>query len=179
MSPTTLVLGGTRSGKSAFAESLLADRPAVHYIATLAGSTDPEFAQRVALHQQRRGTRFSVLELEEPRDLVRLLAFDDHPVLLDSIGTWLARMDVCDVQELAVLTQQLVGTLRVRRMPLVIVSEEVGLAVHPLTVAGRCFVDALGSMNQALAREAAHVFLVVAGIPLALDRLASLDIGRP
>lgn len=169
MSPTTLVLGGTRSGKSAFAESLLDDKPAVHYIATLAASSDPEFSERVAIHQRRRGPRFSVLELEEPRDLVRLLAFDDHPVLLDSIGTWLSRLDVCDAQGLATLTQQLVATLRVRRMPLVIVSEEVGLAVHPMTAAGRCFVDALGTLNQALAREAARVFLVVAGIPLALD----------
>ncbi|MHB1522078.1 MAG: bifunctional adenosylcobinamide kinase/adenosylcobinamide-phosphate guanylyltransferase [Ferrimicrobium sp.] len=168
MSPTTLVLGGTRSGKSAFAESLLDNEPAVHYIATLASSSNPSFTERVALHQRRRGPRYSVLELEEPRDLVRLLAFDDHPVLLDSIGTWLARIDVCETETIGVLTQQLIATLRVRRMPLVIVSEEVGLAVHPVTAAGRCFVDVLGAINQTLAREASQVFLVVAGIPIAL-----------
>jgi adenosylcobinamide kinase/adenosylcobinamide-phosphate guanylyltransferase len=112
-----------------------------------------------------------VLELEEPRDLVRLLAFDDHPVLLDSVGTWLARLDVCDEESLSTLTQQLIATLRVRRNPLVIVSEEVGLAIHPMTAAGRCFVDALGSINQALALVSTHVFLVVAGIPLPLHGL--------
>lgn len=164
----TLVLGGTRSGKSAFAESLLDNQRAVHYIATLAPSSDPEFVHRVARHQERRGPRYSVLELEEPRDLIRLLAFDDHPVLLDSIGTWLARLDVCDQEELSALTQQLIATLRVRRQPLVIVSEEVGLAIHPMTAIGRCFVDALGLMNQAMAMVSAQVFLVVAGIPLPL-----------
>jgi adenosylcobinamide kinase/adenosylcobinamide-phosphate guanylyltransferase len=165
---TTLVLGGTRSGKSAFAESLLDNQPAVHYIATLESSSDPELIRRVARHQERRGPRYSVLELEEPRDLVRLLAFDDHPVLLDSVGTWLARLDVCDEESLSMLTQQLIATLRVRRNPLVIVSEEVGLAVHPTTAVGRCFVDALGSINQALTLVSTHVFLVVAGIPLPL-----------
>jgi adenosyl cobinamide kinase/adenosyl cobinamide phosphate guanylyltransferase len=175
MSATTLVLGGTRSGKSAFAESLLDDEPAVHYIATLAPSSDPSFGERVALHQRRRGPRYSVLELEEPKDLVRLLGFDDHPVLLDSIGTWIARIDVCDTESINLLTQQLIATLRVRRKPLVIVSEEVGLAVHPITPAGRCFVDALGSINQTLAREAEHVFLVVAGIPIPLHQFRRAD----
>jgi adenosyl cobinamide kinase/adenosyl cobinamide phosphate guanylyltransferase len=167
MSVTTLVLGGTRSGKSAFAERLLEAWPEVHVVATLADG-DPTMRARVQAHQARRPAGHRVIELEDPRDLPRLLGFDERPMLVDSLGTWLARLDLSGTEELGRLRSELASAAASRQAPLVVVSEEVGLAVHPMTRAGRAFVDELGLVNQAIAAVAARVYLVIAGIPVEL-----------
>jgi adenosylcobinamide kinase/adenosylcobinamide-phosphate guanylyltransferase len=167
MTGTTLVLGGTRSGKSAFAERLLEAWPEVHVVATLAGA-DPEMRERIRAHQARRAPGHRLIELEDPRDLPRLVGFDERPMLIDSLGTWLARFDLANAEELGRLRSALGTAAASRRAPLVLVSEEVGLAVHPMTPIGRAFVDELGLLNQAMAAVASQVYLVVAGIPIEL-----------
>jgi len=166
---TTLVLGGTRSGKSAFAERLLATWPEVHVVVTLEGA-DPTMRERIRAHQARRVPSHRVIELEDPRDLPRLIGFDERPMLVDSLGTWLARFDLLQTDELGRLRSELAAAAARRPSPLVVVSEEVGLAVHPMTPVGRAFVDELGLLNQAMAAVATQVYLVVAGIPIELAR---------
>src|SRR5438045_3858175 len=85
-----LVTGGVRSGKSAHAESLLADRPAVTYVAAgpVPGPDDAEWAERVAVHAARRPAHWSTWESTS------LSALPDGPVLVDCLGTWLtAQLD--------------------------------------------------------------------------------------
>lgn len=158
----TLVLGGTRSGKSAVAERMTTEieegsASAVTYVAT-ASVYDDEMAARVAAHQARRPPSWATVELQEPGELPAILRRVQGVVLLDSLGTWVASSP-----EMAVDAGALTAALQARTGPTVVVSEEVGLAVHPPTAAGRAFTDALGSLNQAVAGIADRAVLVVAG----------------
>jgi len=160
----TLILGGARSGKSALAERLAARLPEpVTYIAT-GVVADDDMAARVASHQARRPSSWRTLEAG--LDLVDAVAAVEGSVLLDSLGSWVAAAPAFAV-DLAALG----CVLQLRRGDTVIVSEEVGLGVHPASEAGRRFRDALGEVNQAMATIADDVLLVVAGRVLRLDEV--------
>jgi len=159
----TFVLGGARSGKSVVAERLAA-RPGapVTYLSTLDAGDDAELAARVATHRARRPAHWVTVEVGGGlADAVRVAA---GTALVDSLGPWVAAAPgmVVDVNDLC---KALAG----RRGDSVVVSEEVGLGVHPATTAGLAFRDALGSVNQAVAALADEVVLVVAGRVLRLE----------
>lgn len=155
----TLVLGGSRSGKSALAErlALAADGP-VLYLAT--GWSDPgddDMAARIARHRAERDARFDTIEAG--RDLVAALrARPDEPALVDALGTWVAGHHDFDAP-----VDELIACLLDRSASTVVVSDEVGLGVHPETAVGRRFRDALGVVNQRVAAIAGTTYLVVAG----------------
>ncbi len=173
-----LVLGGARSGKSAAAESMLADARAVDYVATgqLAGTGDPEWDERVREHQARRPPGWRTLET---LDVAGVLASREQaaPVLVDCLATWLARiMDDCglwsgdpdaDVR-LAGRTDLLVAAWQQTSRPAVAVSNEVGCGIVPATASGRRFRDELGWLNNRIAGACDEVWLCTAGIPLRL-----------
>jgi adenosylcobinamide kinase / adenosylcobinamide-phosphate guanylyltransferase len=165
-----LVLGGSRSGKSAFAESLVSDRGDVTYLATSTGTADDaEWAARVAAHRERRPAGWTTVETTAPSDLLR-----GGTVLVDSVTTWVAAlMDETGVwadderaeQRLAGRCDALVNSWAMTPAHVVAVSDEVGLGVVPETRAGRLFRDVLGDVNQRLAGTADEVWFVVAGLP--------------
>jgi adenosyl cobinamide kinase/adenosyl cobinamide phosphate guanylyltransferase len=160
----TLVLGGARSGKSLVAERLAANSArTVTYVATVRLGNDEDLVARVAAHRERRPSAWLTIECGD--NLPDVLASTNGTVLVDSLGPWLAALPnmQCDLDVL-------VAALRARREDTIIVSEEVGLGVHPETAVGREFRDALGALNQALAQECDHVLLVVAGRTLSLPR---------
>lgn len=156
----TLVLGGSRSGKSVHAERLataLADD--VTYVAT--ASVDPadaDHAERIRRHRRRRPPGWRTVECTDAADLPGILDGTDGVVLVDSLGTWVSAH-----ADLAVDPGPLVASLTARAGDTVVVSEEVGLAPHASTDLGRRFVDALGEVNQAVSAVADRVVLVVAG----------------
>ena len=156
----TLVLGGTRSGKSAVAEGMACDAAAagvpVTYVAT-GVATDDEMALRIARHRARRPSSWSTLEVAGTA-LVRSIGSIAGVALLDSLGTWVAAHPGLDPDG-----RLLAAALQGRPWDTIVVSEEVGLSVHPQTAVGRRFVDALGDVNQEVARVADRVVLVVAG----------------
>jgi adenosylcobinamide kinase/adenosylcobinamide-phosphate guanylyltransferase len=165
-----LVLGGARSGKSAHAESLLADVEQVTYLATSGPAPDDaEWAARVAAHRARRPASWSTLETTAPSALLR-----GGPFLVDSVTTWVAAlMDETGVwteepdasQRLAERCDALVTAWTMTSAHVVAVSDEVGLGVVPETRSGRLFRDTLGAVNQRLAGTADQVWFVVAGLP--------------
>ncbi|SFF60872.1 bifunctional adenosylcobinamide kinase/adenosylcobinamide-phosphate guanylyltransferase [Blastococcus tunisiensis] len=165
-----LVLGGSRSGKSAHAEALLAGRLDVTYLATSAPSgDDPEWAARIAAHRARRPASWTTVETTAPSDLLR-----GGTVLVDSVTTWVAAlMDESGVwgdepgagERLAARCDALVDAWTTTSAHVVAVSDEVGLGVVPETRSGRKFRDALGAVNQRLAGSADEVWFVVAGLP--------------
>ncbi|MDT4939319.1 MAG: adenosylcobinamide kinase / adenosylcobinamide-phosphate guanylyltransferase [Pseudonocardiales bacterium] len=170
-----LVLGGARSGKSAHAEALLRDEPAVDYIAT--ASVDPadaEWAERIARHRESRPVTWNTVET---RDLVAVLAVDGPAAIVDSITAWLtATMDGTGAwsgdggagERLAHELDRTVGVWAATPRRVIAVSDEVGSGVVPGSPSGRLFRDALGLLNQRLAASADEVWLVTAGIPLQL-----------
>ena len=165
----TLVLGGARSGKSDAAERMaLAHRGPVTYLAT-GVATDADMAARIAEHRDRRDTRFTTVEAGD--DLVGRLASIDGTTLVDSLGTWVASTWSRDDERFTADADALAAALATRAAPTIVVSDEVGLSVHPESPAGRRFRDALGIVNRAVADVADDVWLVVAGRGIHLDRL--------
>ena len=170
----TLVTGGVRSGKSVHAESLLADR-AVTYIAPGLVRDDADWAVRIAAHQARRPATWTTLETA---DLSAALD-GDGPVLIDCLGTWLARF-LDDAHLWDATSDEATGAIEVEldrivaalgRDPLrdiVLVTNEVGLGVVPEHRSGRLFRDLIGLTNQRIAAACDEVHLVVAGRVLRL-----------
>jgi adenosylcobinamide kinase/adenosylcobinamide-phosphate guanylyltransferase len=166
----TLLLGGSRSGKSAEAELRLAAEPEVTYVATgPSGRDDPEWRARIARHRDRRPAHWDTVETT---DLTGALRTARTPLLVDGIGTWLtAVLDECGAWEpregawerVGERCAELVAAWRQVAARVVVVSDEVGLGVVPATAAGRRFRDAIGALNQRLAAESEEVALVVAG----------------
>ena len=190
-----LVLGGARSGKSVTAERLLAGRDQVDYVATGAvpDASDPEWAARVAIHQERRPPHWATLET---RDLEGVLATPDlrgpdlpvpdlpapgwpahdltTPVLVDCLSTWLAGvMDECGLwsaaagadKALAARVDGLLDAWQSTRRIVVAVSNEVGSGVVPATTSGVRYRDELGALNTRIAAQCQQVWLCTAGIP--------------
>ncbi len=157
-----LVVGGTRSGKSDVGERIAAELGEPVTVVVPAESTDDEHAARIAAHRARRPSSWTTVECGA--DLVSVLRSVHGIVLVDSLGTWLSRAPDLDVD-----SEALVEALQARTDPTVVVTEEVGLAVHAPTEAGRRFTDVLGALNADVARVADDVWLVVAGRTLRLD----------
>jgi adenosyl cobinamide kinase/adenosyl cobinamide phosphate guanylyltransferase len=167
----TLVLGGTRSGKSGYAEELLpADAP-VRYLATARRyADDAEWTARIDAHRARRPPTWTTVE--EP-DVGALVRAGGGPLLVDDLATWVTGvLDDAGAWDRAVdispQVDALVGAVSAAPGRVVLVSAEVGLGVVPSTRAGRVFRDELGALNAALARVCDEVVLLVAGLPVRL-----------
>jgi adenosyl cobinamide kinase/adenosyl cobinamide phosphate guanylyltransferase len=159
----TLVLGGARSGKSEIAEGLAAKLPSpIVYFATAQPAGDDDLSARVDAHRDRRPSDWETIEAGA--DLVcSLQSRGRGTALVDALGPWVAAQP-----DFAVDVTALTTALTQREGDAVVVSEEVGLGVHPSTEAGRAFRDALGDVNRAVAAVADEVLLVVAGRVLPL-----------
>ncbi len=159
------VIGGARSGKSRHAEGLArATGLPLVYIAT-AEAFDAEMAARIADHRTDRGAGWTTIEA--PHDLAGALAAvpGGAAVLVDCLTLWLSNLMLADrMEEVATL----LPALAVRRGPVVLVSNEVGLGIVPDTPLGRAFRDAQGRLNQAVAAVADRVVFMAAGLPLVL-----------
>jgi adenosylcobinamide kinase / adenosylcobinamide-phosphate guanylyltransferase len=176
----TLVLGGVRSGKSLYAETLALDLAQAHgraakplYVATADAElsrADAAMTARIARHRARRGRAWAVIEA--PLDIAGALAKagKSPAVLVDSLTLWLGNL-LAAGRPPARETARLMAALAAAAGPVILVSDEVGLggiAANPLA---RDFADALGALNQRVAAAAGRVVLVAAGIPLILKDL--------
>ena len=189
MAKIVLVTGGARSGKSAFAEEKLADRERVCYIATgLPRGEDPEWQERIRLHQERRPASWTTQE--QYAGLADWLREQSHPVYLLDCATLLTSNRLFDLiaqhfpdklelseehflsrQEQSFLLQlleeewqELLSTIRQTNAECWIVTDEVGLGIVPETRLGRFFRDVQGKINQQIAKEASEAYLVICGL---------------
>jgi len=133
----------------------------VTYVATGLADADADMAARIAAHRERRPSTWTTVETD---DLVAAVDSCAGTVLVDSLTTWVAR-----APDFSVDTAALCRALADHAGDVILVSDEVGLGVHPSTDAGRRFRDALGLVNQAVAAVADEVRFVVAGRLLRLD----------
>ena len=161
----TLVLGGARSGKSRYAESLItAQAPPWLYVAT-AQAGDDEMAERIAAHRVRRDAGWQTVEA--PHDLAGALdaAPAEARLLVDCVTLWLSNRMLADA-DLDHEIDRLEDALARRAGTTVLVSNEVGYGIVPDNALARRFRDLQGRLNQRLAARADRVVLVVAGLPL-------------
>ena len=163
----TLVLGGARSGKSRYAESLIARLPQPWiYIAT-AEARDDEMAARVAAHRAHREAGWQTVEAPHAVPEALTQAPAEAAVLVDCLTLWLTNVMLgsFDVEN---RTVKLEDALRAREGQTVLVSNEVGLGIVPEWELGRRFRDAQGILNQRMAALADRVVLMVAGLPVSV-----------
>ncbi len=184
-----LILGGARSGKSTFAERLAQNSGCrIAFIAT-ATAGDEDMRLRIAHH---RATRPAIWPtIEEPLDLAaafeRAAALADI-VLLDCMTLWLSNWLLAQADsnfeaepsladrysDMALLEiDRLLALLHQNEVPktLLVVSNEVGLGIHPDYAISRAYRDILGRVNQRLAASAQRVYLMVAGLAVDIKKL--------
>jgi adenosylcobinamide kinase/adenosylcobinamide-phosphate guanylyltransferase len=163
-----LVIGGARSGKSAFAQNLAETSGRKPVLIATAQAYDAEMAERLARHQAARSDIWQVVE--EPHALAGTLqreAQTDRIVVVDCLTLWLSNRLLAD-GDLEAEGDALADAVATLAGPVVFVTNEVGSGIVPETRLGRVFRDAQGRLNQKLARVCDHVVLVAAGLPLTL-----------
>ena len=168
MAKITLILGGTRSGKSVFAENyvLSANKTPV-YLAT-AEIFNEEMKKRVDMHRSRRKSGW--INVEEPIDIMGEIAkhnSEQKIVLVDCLSVWLGNL-LEHHRNVETEMAKLVDGLAKLEVETVFVSSEVGLGIVPDNKLAREFSDYAGLMNQKIANIAETVFFVAAGLPLKL-----------
>lgn len=160
------MLGGARSGKSRYAESLVTALPPPWLYVATAEAGDSEMVARVAAHQARRGPSWTTIET--PRNVAETLGTHaDTPTLVDCLTLWLSNVMLADADVEAEI-EQLDEALARAAAPIVLVANEVGFGIVPDSALGRRFRDLQGLLNQRIAARADRVVLVVAGLPLTL-----------
>ncbi len=180
------ILGGARSGKSAYAESLavaseLQGRE-IFYIATakvmmpslemnkgidITETVDTEMIHRIQRHQADRPSHWTTIE--SPVQLATCLQeldHEDHCLLIDCLTLW--TLNLLEFECLEREKKALLSLLPILKSEVILVSNEVGLGVVPLGKLTRCFVDELGWLHQSVAQCADEVIFVTAGLPMKL-----------
>ena len=178
MGKIVFVLGGARSGKSAWAErralELEAEGRTVVYIATCERRPDDaEMSDRIARHRSRRPSSWSTVEVPfaVAEELERLTP--GTVALLDCLSLWVSNLLLAAPErgyeatsdEILERVEEFLDSARRSSADVIIVSNETGCGVVPASRLGRLYRDILGWANQAAAREADEVWLLVAGLP--------------
>lgn len=166
-SQLTLVLGGARSGKSAFAESLAQEAGLERVYVATGRSFDEEMKARIAAHKQMRNGK-GWLTVEEPLDLATVLGTETSPgriVLVDCLTLWITNL-MMDGRDIGAECAGLAEAVPSFRGPVIFVSNEVGLGIVPDNRVSRDFRDHAGQFHQKMAKLANTVYFVAAGLPL-------------
>jgi len=175
----TLVLGGARSGKSRFAEGLIAAAPGPWVYLATGEAGDTEMAVRIRHHRERRGEGWITIEetLKLP-DALRRAAGEGRAILVDCLTLWVSNLMAAG-RDVTAETQGLVAALPQISSPIVFVANEVGLGIVPDNALARAFRDEAGRVNQAIAAAANRVYFIAAGLPLVMkDETAVASVHR-
>ena len=187
MGQLTLILGGSRSGKSTYAERLATQNsPRVAYIAT-AQALDEEMEARIAMHRQKRPTSWQTLEI--PAGVGQAIQSDPPEVdviILDCLTLLVSNLllqvfpnpnelpegqSASEKQAMELVDReisQLQEVIQGSRANWIVVSNEIGMGLVPPYPLGRIYRDLLGRTNQRLASIADQVYFMIAGIPMRL-----------
>jgi len=166
MAQITFITGGARSGKSSFAQQMAESAsPNPVYLAT-ARVWDEDFRLRIERHQSDRGPHW--INIEEEKQLSDC-EVEGQTVLLDCITLWLTNIffdNQFDMDRSLEEAKAEWNRFVQKEMNLIVVSNELGMGVHPIEESARKFADLQGWMNQYIAQQASQVFLMISGIPV-------------
>ena len=164
----SFILGGARSGKSRRALALAEAAGQNRIFIATAEASDDEMAERITLHQSERGLGWSTIEA--PLDVAAALrdaGGSGDVVLVDCLTLWLSNLIHHD-KDVDTETARLCETISTMPVPVILVSNEVGLGLVPETPLGRTFRDAQGRLNQTVAQICDRVEFITAGLPITL-----------
>jgi adenosylcobinamide kinase/adenosylcobinamide-phosphate guanylyltransferase len=164
-----LVLGGARSGKSVWAESIVRRFPPPYIYVATAQALDDEMKERIRQHRERRKGLWETIESPiDLSDTLEKLKERRIAVLVDCITLWLSNLLCSTLIDAEAALDEVCSVVGAVDYPLVIVSNETGCGIVPDNPLARRFRDLCGFANQKLARVCASVFLLTAGLPLRL-----------
>jgi adenosylcobinamide kinase/adenosylcobinamide-phosphate guanylyltransferase len=165
-----LIGGSVRSGKSAFAVALARQLGSRRTFVATAQGLDDEMRERIARHRKQRGDEFQTIE--EPFDLPAVLGrlTETDVVVVDCLTLWLSNLLVRGDTEATILTrvEELIAVTNHVPFDTVMVTNEVGMGVHPEHRLGRAFRDVAGRAHQCVARGADEIYFAALGIMLRL-----------
>lgn len=163
MAKVSLVLGGARSGKTAYALTL-ANAPRTYVATATAG--DGEMQARIAAHKAERGNDWCLIEA--PTDLIGALnSVRKGGIVVDCLTLWLSNL-MGEARDVDAEVTALINALATCEADIVFVSNEIGMGLVPMDALSRQFRDAQGRLNQRIAAAADSVEFVAAGLPLKL-----------
>ncbi len=172
----TLILGGARSGKSDFAQTLARKRGGddVLFVAT-AEARDEEMRARIASHRAARPAAWQTLEA--PREIARALdSSRARVIVVDCVTLWASNVLLAEEtsapQAMSREIDALLAWYRANEIAMILVSNEVGMGLVPDNALGRAYRDLLGAVNKRLAASADEVFFLVAGLPVEIKARA-------
>ena len=170
-----LVTGGSRSGKSEWAEQLASNsNKSVIYVATATiDLTDKEWQSRIFQHQQRRPKNWQTITENKDLDLVINSTLQTQCLLIDSLGTWVVNFLDLDTNSWQKITEKLLKSLSNSQGSIILVGEETGWGVVPAYQSGRIFRDRLGYLTRQIGAIADTTYLVVGGHILNLSVLGT------
>ena len=163
-----LILGGARSGKSSYAQTLAeAFDGDLIFIAT-GEAFDDEMAERIAHHRADRGPRWDTIEAPLALgEAIRSHAAPGKLLLIDCLTLWVSNLMHAE-RDIVAATDELIAAMGDARGPVILVANEVGLGIVPDNALARRFRDEAGRVNQAAAAAANEVSFIAAGLPLRL-----------
>jgi adenosylcobinamide kinase / adenosylcobinamide-phosphate guanylyltransferase len=167
-SRSVLILGGARSGKSRYAETIARDTGLDRFYLATGRAWDDEMRDRIATHKADRANDGWTTH-EEPLDLVGALKVLDQPgrvILVDCLTLWVTNLMMEEGRDVDAEGAALAATLGDIKATVIFVSNEVGLGIVPENKMARAFRDHAGRLHQAIAAQAAEVYFVAAGLPL-------------
>jgi adenosylcobinamide kinase/adenosylcobinamide-phosphate guanylyltransferase len=166
MARVTFITGGARSGKSKYAQLLALQKSQQPiYIAT-ARVWDADFMERIDKHRDQRGPEWTTFEEEK---LLGSLPLEGKVAVIDCVTLWITNFfsdSHYDIEASLEACKKEFDTLIQQDTDLIIISNEIGMGLHPPTEAGRKFTDLHGWINQYIAARANRVIFMVSGIPL-------------
>jgi adenosylcobinamide kinase/adenosylcobinamide-phosphate guanylyltransferase len=166
MSHITFITGGARSGKSRFAQEMAEQRSENPVYLATARVWDDDFRKRIERHRNDRGSHW--INIEEEKQLSST-PVDGKIVLLDCITLWLTNIffdNGFDMRKSLAEAKAEWGHFETKEMDLIVVSNELGMGVHPVEESARKFADLQGWINQHIAAMADEAYLMVSGIPV-------------
>lgn len=168
MAKITFILGGARSGKSAYALNLAQKHKKVAFIAT-GQALDKEMRQRINLHKKARPSHWHTFEEDKKiASALKKIGNDFDCVIIDCLTLWVSNLILAKNTQSAIKEQArlLVKTLKNIKANSIVISNEVGLGIVPQNKLARSFRDIAGKVNQAVAKGADKVLFMVSGIPM-------------
>lgn len=171
----TLLVGGAASGKSRTAASLAAERGGPVTVIATAEALDDEMTARIERHRRERPSAWTVVE--EPLALTQAVEAADGTLIVDCLTLWVSNLlgrDATD-DEIVALAETAAKACASRPEPTIVISNEVGSGIVPMSPLARRYRDLLGRVNAVFADHAASVALMVAGRAVRTSTMLTIE----